>query len=489
MKALGILILTAAPLAMLTVWGMTDLSSSAGESPPIADAIDARPAAAIAEKIGPLVKSHEGTAAALLGADFPPVNLVGLDAIQPDGPLGPLRRTWPAWATARAAVDEFLSLAGAEAVEGLERLRAAKGRWETLRQKLQEAKLPASAALASLVEERVGGLQQQIARLEAQAAAAAAAETIRKAFAAGDFDECVARSREWLAGHSRSATSLADEIKALGFRAEFHLQRTRSQSRLKSASPAEQEALIAAFLARFPDSGPLAAPEQAVVERCRKYLEALRAEARQREMLRAAGEAIQAAVTDLPSGFDQRLARLAQVIEKHPVDVVKVAAQSRVAAWLEESLPEKRVEEHPELREAETKDGRIVRGFFREIADPGGTRGYKCYETPEQRQNPTVDVGTWRSEDLASAPAMPLARRLVERYQNARSKLLQQPDRRDVWEAFAAYCDRLQEQCDAYRAKPGAARELPDFRREAEFTRKLLSGSGMRDLQTVCGDG
>ncbi len=113
--------------------------------------------------------------------------------------------------------------------------------------------------------------------------------------------------------------------------------------------------------------------------------------------------------------------------------------------------------------------------------------GYKRYDTLAQLQNPTADVGTWPSQDLASAPGPTLPQRLVEQYHDARSKLLQQPERRELWEAFAASCERLQAQCDAYRAKPGASEELPSFRAEAQFARQVLSGSALGDLRIVWG--
>jgi hypothetical protein len=418
-----------------------------------------------------------------------PAGLPGLEALRPDSPLGPLRRTWPTWTEARGLADALVGLPTAENKKDLDGARSAKKQWEGFQQNLQSANLPASSALAALVERRLSALTHEIARLQGEAEAAAAAEAVQSAFAAGKYEECLAGSRAWLAKHSGFAdVSLTGQIKALGYRAEFQAQREQSRARLKAAaSPAEREALLAAFLDRFSGAGPLVESERAVLARCRERLQTLRAEAAADADLRAADEALRTMVADPPAGFDERVARAARIAEKHPTEAVKSALRGRVASWLNEFLPEKQLEEPPELREAETKDGRILRGYFREISGPEGTVGYKRYDTLAQRQNPTADVGTWRADALASAPGTPLPQRLVQRYREARGKLFEQPDRRESWEAFAALCERLQSQCDEYRAKPDAGQEPIGFRVEAAFARRLLAGSALRDFQTIWG--
>lgn len=489
MKTLWILLLAAAPLATLTAWGLLDTSASG--TLVTVDALDTQPAAAIVQKQSASVKAQKEAATALIGVDpLSAKDLPGLEKLQSDSALAPLRRTWPTWTTARELVDEFLGLAASDATQDLDQLQAAKRRWESLQQRLQAAKLPASSTLMALVGQRLAGLQQEIVRLEAQAEAMAAAKAIQNAFAAQRYDECLARSREWLTKHSGSApAALAQQIKALDLRAEFHMERERSRARLKAAaSSAEREALLAAFLDRFSSDGPLVDSERAVLDQCRRYLEALRAEAAAQDRLRAANEAIRVGMADLPARFDERLARAVRILEKHPTASVKATLRGRVREWLMEFLPEKTVDEPTELREAETKDGRMLRGYFREISGPDGTAGYKRYDTPAQRQNPTADVGTWPGQDLASPPGPTVPQRLIEQYRDARGKLLERPERRGPWEAFAASCERLQAQCAEYRAKPGAGEDMPDFRREAAFARKTLSGSVLDGLKAIWGE-
>lgn len=489
MKALWILVIAAAPLATLTAWGLLD-TSAAGTVATV-DALDTQPAAMLIQKQSASVKAQKEVVTALIGVDLLSLkDLPGLEDLQSDSLLGPLRRTWPMWTTARELVDEFLGLAASDAMHDLEQIQAVKRRWESLQQRLEAAKLPASSTLTPFVGQRLAGLQRQVARLEAQTEALAAAKAIQSDFAAQRYDECLARSREWLTKHNCAApAALAEEIKALGLRAEFHMERERSRARLKAAAlSAERETLLAAFLERFPSTGSLVDSERAVLEQCRRYLEALRAEAAAQDRLRAANEAIRVGMADLPARFDERLARAVRILEKHPTASVKSTLRGRVREWLMEFLPEKTADEPTELREAETKDGRVLRGYFREISGPDGTVGYKRYDTPAQRQNPTADVGTWPSQELASPPGPTLSQRLVEQYGGARGKLLAQPERRELWEAFAGLCERLQTQCEEYRAKPGAADEIPSFRAEAQFARQVPATSSLQGLDKIFGE-
>jgi len=488
MKTLWILALGAVPLATLTVRGFLEESPVDAAVATFVDSVDTQSAAALVEKKTAGMKPQKAVAAALLDVDaLAPPAMAGLEALPPESPLGPLRRTWPAWTAARSVIEEFLSLPNVDAQAGIDRLKAARQSWQDFQQKLDAAKLPAASDLATLVDQRLSGLQQQIARLEAMAEATEAAGQVAVAFRAGEYGQCLARSQQWLAKYSGTGDAArVDQIKALGFRAEFHSERERSRTRMRAAaSAAEKEAVLVAFVDRFSKAGPLDASERAVLDQCRVRLEVLHAEAAARERSRAEEEAVRLGLSDLPARFDQRVARAARIVEKYPSESVRATLRARVAGWLAESFPEKQHQDDPELREARTKDGRILRGFFREVTGPEGTVGYKRYDSLAQRHSPTIDVGTWRSEDLISAPGLPMAQRLVERYRDGRAILLGHPNRRDLWEGFAAFCERLQSQWDEYRARPGAGDEPLGFRAEAAFARQLLSGSAWRDLQIV----
>ncbi len=491
MKTLWILVLAAAPLATLTARGFLDASPADGEAATPGDRVDGPSIAACVEKKTAAMKSQQAVAAALVEVDaLAPAAVAELDAVPPESTLGSLRHTWPAWTAARSLVEQFLSLPNAEGPADLDRLKAVRQPWHEFRQKLDAAKPPGAPALAAVVDERLRTLQQQIARLEALAEATQSAGLVASAFRAGQYEQCLERSRQWLAKYPTIAEAAqVDEVKSLGFRAEFHAQRERSRVRIKAASsPADQEAVLVAFLDRFSKPDPLEASERKVLEQCRAYLDALRAEAAVRERSRAEEEAVRSGLSDLPARFDARVDRAARILEKYPSESVRAALRSRVAAWLAEFLPEKQFRGDPELHEAQTKDGRLLRGFFREVTGPEGTVGYQRYDTSAERKSPTAAVGTWPSDDLVSAPAPPLAQRLIERYRAGRARLLDEPGRRDLWEGFAAFCERLQSQWDEYRARPGAGDEPLGFRTEAAFARQILAGSTLRDLQVVWGE-
>jgi len=490
MKTLWVLVLGAVPIATLTVRGFLESRPADASATAFAESADTASAAATAEKAAATVKSQKPVAEALLvGGAMAPTEIASLEALPPESPLGPLRRSWPAWTAARTVIEQFLVLPDAEGQEGLDRLKAVRQSWEEFQQKLDAAKLPGASALAAWVRERLGSLRQRIARLESQAEAAESAALVASAFRARQYDQCLMRSRQWLASHSGAAeAALSEQVKALGYRAEFHVERERSSVRLNgAASSSEKETVLAAFLDRYSQPGSLDGSERVVLEQCRTHLEALRAEAAAKEKRRAEEEAIRLGLSDLPARFEERVARAARIVQEHPSESVRAALQAGVAKWLGEFLPEKSLQGDPELREVRTKDGRILRGFFREMRGPDGAVGYKRYDTLAQRQNPTADVGTWRIEDLESAPAPPLAQRLVERYHAGRVRLFDGPDRRELWEGFAAFCERIQSQWDEYRAMPGAGDEPIGFREEAAFARQVVSGPALRDLRIVWG--
>ena len=196
---------------------------------------------------------------------------------------------------------------------------------------------------------------------------------------------------------------------------------------------------------------------------CRRYLANLRAAAAAgRTDPRRCARPSAGPRPRLPGGFGQRVAQAAEILQKYPSDPVKAALRENVANWLEESLPAKQLDERPELQEAQTKDGRILRGFFRAVSGPGGTAGFKRYDTWEEFQNPTADVGTWRSEDFASPPAATLPQRAVRQYNDQRTRLLARARRAP---GVARVRRRLPATGDAVEPIPRQARPRPADRR------------------------
>jgi hypothetical protein len=488
MKVFWILLLAAVPVAAMTVRGLTGPDAADVPASGVSATADVKAAAATAEKGRARARTEKAAAAALVDVDLlSPAGPADLEHLAPQSGLEPLRRSWPRWTAARALADEFMDLASAKPGSQAGDLQAARRRWEELQDKLQTSHLPGSSSLAALADQRARDLKRQIARLEAQSEAAAAATGAKTAFAANQFDVCRTRSEQWLSRYSGTAdASLVEEIKTLRNRAEFQAEAELLRERVKgAATPADREAAAAAFLQRFSQSGSLADSDERMLANCRRYLARLRAEAAESEKLRAAQEAIGRASAALPGGFGQRVAQAAEILQKYPSDPVKAALRENVTRWLEESLPAKPLDEHPETREAETKDGRILRGFFREVTGPGGTAGFKRYDTWEEFQSPTADVGTWRSEDFASPPAATLPQQAVRRYNDQRARLLAQAGQRQAWQEFASACRKLEAQLSQYRSKPGASQQTVTFRQEAEFAEQVLAGNTLADLKKI----
>ena len=416
---------------------------------------------------------------------FAATSLSGIAQIPADSVLRPLQNTWPRWQTARALAEEFLGLETMPPVGDANALRTTRQRWEAYQDKIAAAKLEASSAVAPLVDERSRRLKQQAMEADARAEADAAADEIKSEFSAGQLDACRTHATAWLAKHGAADLSLASDVKSLARRAEFQSEAQQLRARVKTATPGQREAALAAFLDHFGQGELLGDGELAMLANCRRHVAKLRAEAAAGEHLRAAEESIARVSAPLPAGFGERLTQAAAILEKYPEESVKALLRRNVATWLEESLPVKRSEEHPTLQEAETKDGRILRGFFREVQEGEATTGYKRYDTWQEYQNPTADVGAWPIAALVSPPAAALPSRLLRRYNDQRARLLAEPDRRERWEEFSAACRQLEAATSRYRDKPGAATEGLSFRGESEFADRVLSGTTLTKLKNI----
>jgi hypothetical protein len=154
-----------------------------------------------------------------------------------------------------------------------------------------------------------------------------------------------------------------------------------------------------------------------------------------------------------------------------------------VAGWVAEEIRPKQTAEPPLVEEAETKDGALVRGYFRRVTGADGSPGYKRYATHEDLLRPKADVGTHPARDFLRPPGPSVLCSELDRYHAARQRLLEHPRRRRSWVELAALCDALQKELEQYRRKPGAAQEPLRFDREAEFARRVLSGSGWQEVE------
>jgi hypothetical protein len=481
MKPLWLLPLAAAPLAILTARESLDFGADVTETPPVVVKLQNQATLTTHREAVATLKQLDGWATH---------DLRGLGDQPPDSPLAPVGRSLAAWNAAKNQVEAFLHLAASQASRDVDALRALQTAWESFQRQLATAKLVGSEPMATFAVERSAKIRQEIERLNAESEALSAGVAARDAFSAGRYEDSLARARLWLSAHAPNAPApLVEEIKALAARSEFHIQRERSRGRLKAAaSAAEQEAVLVAFLERFMGEARLDSSERAVLNQCQRHLDKLRAEIAAAEQLRLARETVRKETENLPSRFEDRLARAAEIADRHPLAAVRTVLQDRVRQWIEEALPEKQWSEPPDVGEAETTDGRVLRGYFRKVATADGEVGYKRYDTAAQRDRPTVDVGTWLAKSLVSPPGPSVPKRLVQAYHDARKTLLDSPTRKASWEAFAAVCERLQAEYEAYRAKPGALETPLSFRPDGELARRVASSAALLHLQTIWAD-
>jgi len=131
-----------------------------------------------------------------------------------------------------------------------------------------------------------------------------------------------------------------------------------------------------------------------------------------------------------------------------------------------------------------------VRGLFKEVRDGGGNLlGYKRYPTYEQLLNPVSEVGTFRLQDLASPPGESTLARCVHRYNEARTRLLESPDRQAVWTEFAGLCESLDTEVQKYQARLRAEQPLVRFDQEAHFARDVLANIDWTAMEKGLGAG
>jgi len=181
--------------------------------------------------------------------------------------------------------------------------------------------------------------------------------------------------------------------------------------------------------------------------------------------------------------FEARVARAAEILRQYPDARASAMLGPLVAGWVAEEIRPKQTAEPPLVEEGETKDGALLRGYFRQVTAADGSPGYKRYASHEDLLRPKADVGTHPARDFLRPPGPSVLRRAVDRYHAARQRLLEHPGRRQSWVEFVALCDTLQKELEQYRRKPGAAQEPLRFDREAEFARRVLSGSGWQEVE------
>jgi hypothetical protein len=486
MKGSGVLALACVPLAIATVLGFLWMGTVSREA---TDALDPALQRAIAAlgKLSPNDREPKAVAA-IEGDDLLEGEGRGTPtAIPAASALAPLQSSLGAWSAARDLAVRLMRLdrdvrLGDEAT--LEKTRA---ELSTLRERLAASGPPGRDSCRAALDDLARRLDLRLAAAKQDSEADAVYRRAVAALAEGRADESAAAARQCLDLCSPTAQpARADAARAILRRAEFLAAAQRSRAELAAkTTKAEQVAVLTAFVDRFGSAGAMPQAEQTIVERCRRRLDKLQAEIRAEELGRAAQQALNELDSALPPAFDRRLAALADIARRYPASAVAPAARQRIARWMEASLPVKQNSEDAGLEEAVTASREILRGHFREVTLSDGARGYKRFDSAAQRDHPTSDVGTLRREDLAELPGPSLPRRLIDQYDRARRKALQQPQRREHWTELAALCESLESELEAYRKRAGAGGARLSFRDEARFAREAIAPAVWTTLEEL----
>lgn len=482
-----VLIASCIPLTVLTVWSFVELGSLDDElaCPPQPEVQEQIPSVDQVEDLlaaeKPLV---EGLAEADLLAAQP---MAALQTAEAAGPLKAVARSWPAWVRARAMVGGVLAAEQSAVAAGIEQLEQARREYDSLLAQYRQTPPRSSGRLLEVIDRRRADVEARILRHQRRREAIAVLARAGSAFESGDYLSCVELCDRLLTEYIEAvdATDLA-EVRVLRWRARFwgDAEQLRRQSQ-EAQTPSRHLALLQGFLNKYSNGQGrteselrlLTTYDQQVGELIEQVAEAKRTEA---GMAR-----VEQLHRELPEDPLERIARAAEIIDEHPTAAVQKRIRSEVLGWLSESVPQKRIEEPPLLREVLTKDNAVVRGFFKEFTEGGRIVGYKCYPTHEQLVRPVAAVGIYRVELLLGPPAESVPRRCVTRYNRTRKQLLARPDDKQAWNDLALLCDDLQAEIRQYLKRPGSSQEQISFAEQAKLVRRVVDGPGWDALQKV----
>lgn len=489
MRSIVILFVGCVPLAVLTAWSFVELGSVDGRPAP-QNVIAGVPAQTeLAEKVRAQLEREKPLSDELAETDLLAGEAIPtLDALPADSSFKPVADAWPQWTGAHQLVTEYLRVARLAETAELEDLKDVGLRLQALKEKCRTSPPKGSEPFVTLLDRRIADLKQQVVQRERQLEAATLLDRARAAFKDEQYGQCVAFCNDLLSSYAAVMdASTAEKVGILRERARFWADAGRLVLLLGEAdTPARRIAVLESFLNKYSDPASRTATEQRVLEKCRRQLDELKDQLAAEEQDRAAARLIDELGESLPARFDDRLENTVRIVRKYPTDAVKLQLRTSVEQWLREFVPEKQIRELPLLEEAETSRREIIRGFFKEVKAPDGTPvGYKRYPTYAQYLNPVAEVGTYRKAELIAGPAPSVPRRCVTRYGELRERLLEKPDRREMWVEFAALCETLQAELNEYRKKPGSSSEPLSFEEEGRFARELLAGPGWADMETL----
>jgi hypothetical protein len=489
MKPLGIIILGCLPLAALTLWSFVELRGIGDRPPPAGqDCVKESELADGARKLAAEEKAPaEGFAAADFLAGRP---LSSLGKIPAENDFHAAAENWSRWTEAREMALAYAEVQRLTDTTDARRLGEAARQLEKLKETYRGSLASGAPEYVKLIDGRIAELNQLIERGGRMTEASARLSQAREKFKPGGYAACVELCDELTSKYAGVLSPAdMDKVRILKARAQFWDDVGRLAVALKSADTlAAQRLALQEFLGKHADRSGRTPNERATLEQFDRQLADLEAKLADAEKNQAAKREIDEFDASLPAGFADRLHGAARIVTKYPTDAVRRLMRADLDRWLREALPAKQVEESSLVQEAQTTDGQMVRGFFKEVKGADGALvGYKRYATYQEYLDPVSQVGTYKKGDLAGPPAATAARRLAAEYNESRQRVLEQPGRRQAWTELAEQCESLERGWRQYKKRPGASREELSLEREARFVRDLLAGDLWQDLTTILG--
>jgi hypothetical protein len=477
------------PLAAMTVWSFAALWAGQSPEAPADPPRHGDASADWAESVRGRTSADVQALAELQTADwFAGEPLAALERLPESSPLRDLAEAWTEWNEAHRLVVSLLDADRGLETEDLPRLESAADELKALRKQYAADPPRGSGPLLRVLDERIEDLQARIDRLkrrnEATMLLASAREHFQRKRYASCVEACDRILREFSALFPPDTLS---KVRVLRTRSAFWTAASELQNSLREERSDEEHCRsLEKFLAAYEDDDTLASSQRDFLSWVRGELARIESRMAQRRREKAGAEQIVQFRDTLPEAFVDRVRRAAQIAEDYPTRKVRETLWSEAFMWLTENLPQKSLEESPQLQEVETADGEILRGFFEEVRPDGESLyGYRRYASLGEMRNPTAAVGTLRAAQLKGPPHESVLRRAVQRYRAARERLLDEPHRREHWQAMHVVCQALEDELQAYRVKPGASQEPLSFEAECEFVARVLESPAVDSLATL----
>ena len=483
MKPILVLILACMPLAVLT------LAALLGLDEPIRSI--ARPTAASQSAdvdLKPLEQQAAGmrpSVAALLQADlFRAQSLTAIQNLPRESPLAPLTNHWLEWTQASQLIADTLAVdhpATDPNPTGLERTAE---RLEGLAKRFASPSNSGNEALLAAVAKRGTEIREQITQKKTRAEGATLLQNAHRELAEGRHAQSLVICQRLLSPPLKDALdeTMAEQVRLLQRRAEFARDVQRTATALRAASDdAQQLETLRALVEAYREAKGLTATESAMLEKYGRQFQTIEQRQDSERLTRLARQAVETLGKDLPADFESRVTCAARIVADYPDAQIKSRLAGDVRRWIGEFLPEKTLSEPADLREVETTDGEIVRGYFQPVNDrEGRLTGYQRYPTLEQLRRPVSAVGTFSKSQFKSEPHLSLPRQCVDRYREAKARLVESPHDAQQWNRLAELCKELDRDLAEYRKKPGASEERVSFAAEASFAARVGTETSSR---------